>query len=88
MATERVCSDLNADGYSGEDVVYNWAAQEDPVKKYKDITMSQFTLTGIETGRRSTGSNHGRLITSHVLRSVAYQPLKDLGKDSIDFRAV
>lgn len=46
-------------GYSGEDVVYNWAAQEDPVKKYKDITMSQFTLTGIETGRRSTGSNHG-----------------------------
>jgi len=58
-----VCVWPCADGYTEDEVVYIWAAQSDPVRKYKDITMAQFDLTDIEHGRRRTGNNHGSYTT-------------------------
>jgi len=56
-------SDLLADGYTEDEVVYIWAS-EPPVKKYKDITMAQFNLTDIVHGRRRTDANHGHHTTT------------------------
>ena len=48
------------DGYSVRDVQYRWANQDEPVSKYTDITMAQFTLTCITPSNRTTGFTHGK----------------------------
>src|SRR6218665_1887827 len=48
------------DGYSTRDVQYRWASQSEPVSKYTDITMAQFTLTCISPGNKTTGFTHGK----------------------------
>ena len=50
----------SADGYTTDDIKLQWANQKDPVKKYKDITMSQFTLMKILHGNYTRPTNHGK----------------------------
>ena len=51
---------LLSDGYTTNDVQYLWSNGSVPVKKYKDITMAQFTLTKISYDNKTMGQNHGK----------------------------
>ena len=60
MENNGLCIHLISDGYTTDDIKLQWANQKDPVKKYKDITMSQFTLVKILHGNKTMSANHGK----------------------------
>ena len=51
---------LFPDGYTTDEVVYVWAGGDEPVRKYGDITMAQFTLNSIHHNTSTHSDHHGK----------------------------
>ena len=51
---------FHLDGYPPEEVRIMWADVDNPVRKYENITMAQFTLTGISHTNKTVGEEHGK----------------------------